>query len=212
MHKSDWCEWEWVGGTVKTGGCTITVSRAGDYSQHQCGLSFRAAAHHSGVWVCELERYHRGFSRRYGELRYGQVTVSVSRDLENLESSTVRTTNMTSSTTTTTTLTTTQGPQLDWTMATHAGIRMPINRTEEDEETYQRNFLILKVVVRTTVVITLISLAAAFAVLFLHNWRLWEQNMPGQANKGNKMISDSEEDTDTEEMYQVSAVRFSRNS
>ena len=55
--------------------------------------------------------------------------------------------------------------------------------------------------VRTTVVITLISLAAAFAFLFLHNWRLWEK-MPGQGNKGNKMISDSEDDTDTEEMYQ----------
>ena len=60
---------------------------------------------------------------------------------------------------------------------------------------------------RTTVVITLVSLAAAFAVLFLHNWRLWEQNMPGQAVKGNKMISESEEDTDTEDLYQVSIVR-----
>ena len=62
---------------------------------------------------------------------------------------------------------------------------------------------------RTTVVITLISLAAAFAVLFLHNWRLWEQNMPGQAMKGNKVISDSEEETDTEEMYQVSVPHLS---
>ena len=62
---------------------------------------------------------------------------------------------------------------------------------------------------RTTVVITLISLAAAFAVLFLHNWRLWEQNMPGQAMKGNKVISDSEEETDTEEMYQVSLALLS---
>ena len=62
---------------------------------------------------------------------------------------------------------------------------------------------------RTTVVITLISLAAAFAVLFLHNWRLWEQNMPGQAMKGNKVISDSEEETDTEEMYQVSVALLS---
>ena len=64
-----------------------------------------------------------------------------------------------------------------------------------------------QVVVRTTVVITLCSLAAAFAVLFLHNWRLWEQNMPGPTMKGNKLISESEEDTDTEDMYQVSLVR-----
>ena len=84
----------------------MSVRRAGDYSQHQCGLSFTAAAHHSGVWVCELERYHSGFSRRYGELRYGQVTVSVSRDLEGWESTTVRTTNMTTSTSTSTTSTT----------------------------------------------------------------------------------------------------------
>ena len=162
MHKSQWCEWEWVGGAVEAGGCTMAVSRAGDYSQHQCGLSFTAAAQHSGVWVCELERYHTGFSRRYGELRYGQVTVTVSRGLERLgSSSTVRTTNMTTSTSTTSTSTTTttttrptstQGPQVDLTMPTHAGIRMPINRTEEDEETYQRNFLILKV--RETLVLT----------------------------------------------------------
>ena len=59
---------------------------------------------------------------------------------------------------------------------------------------------------RTTVVITLCSLAAAFAFLFLHNWRLWEQNMPGPPIKGNKMMSESEEDTDTEDLYQVSIV------
>ena len=145
VHKSQWCEWEWVAGGVEAGGCTMSVRRAGDYSQHQCGLSFTAAAHHSGVWVCELERYHSGFSRRYGELRYGQVTVSVSRDLEGWESTTVRTTNMTTSTSTSTTSTTSTTPEVDITMATHAGIRMPINRTEEDEEIYQRNFLILKV-------------------------------------------------------------------
>ena len=120
----------------------MTVSRAGDYGQHQCGLTFTAGPHHSGVWVCELERYHSGFSRRYGEVRYGQVTLTVSRDLEQVESSTVRTTNMTTTTSTTTSTTT---PMVDITMATHAGVRMPINRTKEDEEIYQRNFLILKV-------------------------------------------------------------------
>ena len=64
-----------------------------------------------------------------------------------------------------------------------------------------------QVVVRTTVVITLCSLAAAFAFLFLHNWRLWEQNMPGPTMKGNKLVSESDEDTDTEDMYQVSSPR-----
>ena len=181
VHKSSYCEWEWAGGEVTEGGCTMEVTRAGDYQLHQCGLTFTAAPHHSGVWICELERYHTGFSRRYGELRYGQVrhlfyvitnmikipiqtpfvtneylievTVSVRRDSRDMETSTpsptnVTTTSSTSSTTSSTSTsstTTNTASEVEITVATHAGIRMPINRTKEDEEVYQRNFLILKV-------------------------------------------------------------------
>ena len=129
------------------GGCSLEVSRAGDYSLHQCGLSFTAQPHHTGVWVYELERYHTGFHRRYGELRYGEVTVTVSRETRDMETSTLSTTNTTtssSSITTTSTMSNTAS-EVEIDVATHAGIRMPVNRTKEDEEVYQRNFLILKV-------------------------------------------------------------------
>ena len=59
-------------------------------------------------------------------------------------------------------------------------------------------------VVRVTVVLTLISLGAAFGVLFLHNWRLWDQTVPGAVvtlKPGLRNLSDSEDDTD-EELYQ----------
>ena len=55
-----------------------------------------------------------------------------------------------------------------------------------------------------TVVLTLISLGAAFGVLFLHNWRLWDQTVPGAVvtlKPGLRNLSDSEDDTD-EELYQ----------
>ena len=48
-----------------------TAARAGDYGRHECGLEVVLAPHHRGVWVCEMERYHAGFSRRYGEIRCG---------------------------------------------------------------------------------------------------------------------------------------------
>ena len=70
----------------------------GNYSQHECGLGFSVQAGHRGDWICELEKYHVGFNKRlmepkqrtqkltrnlekqyfrYGEVRYGQITVSV---------------------------------------------------------------------------------------------------------------------------------------
>lgn len=48
-----------------------TAARAGEYGRHECGLEVVLAPHHRGVWVCEMERYHAGFSRRYGEIRCG---------------------------------------------------------------------------------------------------------------------------------------------
>ena len=81
-----------------------------------------------------------------------EVTVSVRRDSQDMDTSTpsptnVTTTSSTSSTTssTSTSTTTNTASEVEITVATHAGIRMPINRTKEDEEVYQRNFLILKV-------------------------------------------------------------------
>ena len=50
-------------------GCSLDTDpraelvRAGDYEGFECGLEFTALPQHRGVWICELERYHPGFSR-----------------------------------------------------------------------------------------------------------------------------------------------------
>ena len=148
--------------------------------------------------------------RRYGEIRYGQVTVSVesSSDLMSLFTMPVATTNHTTTTSTTTSTTSTEPPHLRGGSGIFQNRPLNLNRTQEEEDAYQRNFLILRVVVRVTVVLTLISLAAAFGVLFLHNWRLWDQTLAGPGvggpvggKYGNRNLTDSEDDSE-EELYQ----------
>ena len=51
-----------------------------------------------------------------------------------------------------------------------------------------------QIVVRSGVIITLIVLATAFGALFLHNWRLWDQNMQPKPVKAGH--DDSEDDDD----------------
>ena len=69
VHKSSYCEWEWTSEGVKQMGCSLDrdsraeLVRAGDYEGFECGLEFTALPQHRGVWICELERYHPGFSR-----------------------------------------------------------------------------------------------------------------------------------------------------
>ena len=147
--------------------------------------------------------------RRYGEIRYGQVSVSVEKNshLKLLEMP-VATTNETTSTSTTTSTTSTEPPHLRGGSGIFRNRNININRTKEEEEEYQRSFFILRVIVRITVVLTLIILAGSFGVLYLHNWRLWDQTQAGPgvggpvgAKFGARSLSDSEEDTD-EELYQ----------
>ena len=69
VHKSSYCEWEWTSEGVVETGCSLgadpraELARAGDYEVFECGLEFTALPQHRGVWICELERYHPGFSR-----------------------------------------------------------------------------------------------------------------------------------------------------
>ena len=110
----------------------------------------------------------------------------------------------TTSTTSTSTTTTTEYVLEEWEIKRNLAIR----RTDEEEEEYQQNFLVLKIVVRTTVILTLLCLAGAFGLLFLHNWRLWDQTVAGGANGGPvtkvpglRTNNESDEDTD-DELYQ----------
>ena len=43
----------------------IKVERIGDYDRFQCGLRVhRVEVRDRGLWLCEVEKYYAGFSRR----------------------------------------------------------------------------------------------------------------------------------------------------
>merc|ERR1712126_163527 len=67
---------------------------------------------------------------------------------------------------------------------------------EEVQHQYRTNFLILRVVVRTCVSLTLVTLASMFLALFLRNWRQWETNI---REKAEQIASKESEDGDDEE-------------
>ena len=64
----NYCEWEWLSdsaGKTRTGCNMDHVDFHGNYSEFECGLSFKVEPRHRGVWICELEKYHVGFDRRF---------------------------------------------------------------------------------------------------------------------------------------------------
>ena len=107
IHMDSFCEWEWkdphLG--VRMIGCDMTddrtkinlmedseydqldsilskvwVDQVGDYDKFQCAITFLARSRHKGSWVCEIEKYHVGFGRRYGEVRTREMMLTISRD------------------------------------------------------------------------------------------------------------------------------------
>ena len=57
------------GSGIRQIGCDFPkgkVKFTGDYTKHQCGLLIRDLnAKDRGIWMCEVEKYYTGFSRRY---------------------------------------------------------------------------------------------------------------------------------------------------
>ena len=73
----------------------------------------------------------------------------------------VATTNETTTASTTTSTTSTEPPHLRGGSGIFRNRNINLNRTKEEEEAYQKSFYILRVIVRITVVLTLIILAGA---------------------------------------------------
>ena len=74
IHMDQFCDFEWVslGSGVRQIGCDFPkgkVKFTGDYTKHQCGLEIRDLnAKDRGIWMCEVEKYYTGFSRRYAKV------------------------------------------------------------------------------------------------------------------------------------------------
>lgn len=70
IHMDHFCDFEWVspGSGVEQIGCDFPQGKVrfeGDYSKHECGLHIRDLnAKDRGIWMCEVEKYYTGFSRR----------------------------------------------------------------------------------------------------------------------------------------------------
>jgi len=83
IHMDQFCDFEWVssGSGIRQIGCDFPkgkVKFTGDYTKHQCGLLIRDLnAKDRGIWMCEVEKYYTGFSRRYGEYRQSIVNLVV---------------------------------------------------------------------------------------------------------------------------------------
>jgi len=190
VYMDSYCEWEWISSSVgveNTGCNMVDVEFIGDYNLHQCGLRLIAETTHEGEWLCEIEKYHPGFTRRYGEVLYGKMTLSV---IENPLHTQATTTTTTLAPTTNITEATTTSPAED--------------RAERERVEYEHQFLILRIVVRCSVTITLLSLVCLFGLLFLHSWKSFE------ANKPVKLVTDTSTEDISQEFQEMDPLLMKR--
>ena len=77
------CDFEWspAYGVHKIG-CDFPQGKVelfGDYHKHQCGIRvYDLDSRDRGTWMCEVEKYYTGFSRRYGEYRTNVLNLMIS--------------------------------------------------------------------------------------------------------------------------------------
>ena len=82
IHMDKFCDYEWTPAYgVHQIGCDFPdgkVEFIGDYNKHQCGVRIHGLdARDRGTWMCEVEKYYVGFSRRYGEYRTNVLNLVV---------------------------------------------------------------------------------------------------------------------------------------
>ena len=83
IHMDKFCDFEWspAYGVHKIG-CDFPQGKVelfGDYHQHQCGIRvYDLDSRDRGTWMCEVEKYYTGFSRRYGEYRTNVLNLMIS--------------------------------------------------------------------------------------------------------------------------------------
>lgn len=77
MHYDQYCDYEWTSnseGVVQTKDALVQTScdfppgkikLLGDYKRFQCGIQIaNLTVKDRGLWLCEIEKYYTGFSRR----------------------------------------------------------------------------------------------------------------------------------------------------
>ncbi len=69
IHYDNYCDFEWSPSSgVEETACNFPAGKVellGDYDKFQCGLRISGLdARDRGNWLCEVEKYYTGFSRR----------------------------------------------------------------------------------------------------------------------------------------------------
>ena len=70
IHHDRYCDFEWISNyrSVIADSCDFPhgkVELIGDYEKFQCGIRISDLAFEDrGLWICEVEKYYTGFSRR----------------------------------------------------------------------------------------------------------------------------------------------------
>lgn len=69
MHYDRFCDFEYKSNGVMQTSCDFPDGKIeffGDYETHQCGIRIHTLEKRDrGLWMCEMEKYYSGFSRRY---------------------------------------------------------------------------------------------------------------------------------------------------
>ncbi|XP_040581464.1 uncharacterized protein [Lepeophtheirus salmonis] len=188
-HHNSFCDFERTSKTkIDQRSCDFPQNKAsfwGNYSNNECGLQLHQAdISDRGIWLCEMEKYYLGFSRKYGELKtFGIMLVVLGDEKESVSTSpsTLKTTLPIS-------------PVTYFSNDTEAE-----NENMDDEKEYQRNFFFLKVFILGGMCFVLGSLALLFWLYFMFLWRSWE------SQGGGKILRNSFNDPSFEE-YSDSSI------
>lgn len=214
VHYDKYCDFEWESYSdgVVTTSCDFPpgkVELLGDYDQFQCGIRIHDLdTKDRGLWLCEVEKYYSGFSRRYGELRTAPFTVVVVEPAQSSPTSDLlgedpfyprvdgnqsqgmddnliwyaSFMNLSHPTPTG------NNPNRSGDGEFHDDGRNQSGNTTlssliiENREEYQRKFFLLKVFILGGISIVLGTLAVIFWTYFMYLWRTWDTKREPTAN------------------------------
>ena len=70
IHHDRYCDYEWISGSrgVEKTSCDFPAGKVeliGNYENNECGIRIKEVEFSDrGLWLCEIEKYYTGFSRR----------------------------------------------------------------------------------------------------------------------------------------------------
>lgn len=169
------CDFEWQTYGVEKIGCDFPAGKVeliGDYDKHQCGLRIHNLdMKDRGIWMCEVEKYYLGFSRRYGEHKQNIINMVVHlRPTTSTASTSLNTGNPPTASALTPNSQAMNTLTVQPTLNNNSTTINPLTEIQE----YERNFYYLRVFVLGTIGCVLSTLALMFWIYFMYLWKTWD--------------------------------------